>query len=83
MPEPRPYPTCRHREWTDEDNETDAAFPSGDECGAQATFLACTPLVDTPVCCRHACRCRKLIPDLPRYTAEAFDALRPSEAADG
>lgn len=59
--EARPYPTCKHRDWTDEDNETDATFPSGDECGAQASFLACTPSVDTPVCCDHKCRCTKPI----------------------
>ena len=54
----RPFATCKHRDWTDDD-DIDAPFPSGSECGAQATFLACTPSVDTPVCCQHACRCRK------------------------
>lgn len=60
----KPYVTCKHRDWTDDDNAMDAPFPSGDECGEQASFLACTPSVDTPVCCRHACRCRKPLAEL-------------------
>lgn len=67
---PRPYPTCKHRDWTGEDNDTDAPFPSGPECGEQATFLACVPSMDTPVCCKHTCRCRK-----PIKAEEAVGAL--------
>ena len=75
-----PVATCKHRGWTDEDNANDAPFPSGPECGAQASFLACTPVVDTPVCCAHACRCRK--PLVPRPETPVPDACSVKSVSD-
>lgn len=46
---------CRHRDWL----ETDEDFPTGPQCEREAEWLACTPVIDTPVCEQHRCRCRK------------------------
>ena len=38
----------------------------GAECGAPATCISCVPLIDTPTCDAHKCRCAK-----PRPTPNA------------
>ena len=53
---------CAYREWTVEDEERDAPFPSGPPCGKRATHTSCVPTIGALTCDAHKCRCARPLP---------------------
>lgn len=75
---------CEHREWTDDDTQRGALWPSGAQCDAKAEYIYCSD--STKVCAAHACRCKRRIDFVPppswrtRALAAEAEAKRYREA---